>query len=173
MPYSGVFHFTALRTLGTFRTMSASRRFPTSRFQPGIAATYACTGASPSAFAIWGLPPERRTTFSPLPILRLTAILGHRGLHESLERARVDLLAFVDVDRSSSIAFQAGIEEARWVRDLGPLGERELHDLRVRLPGADIPMVRPYRSAHPLPLLGHLGVGFQDQRPHAGEGLPA
>src|SRR5512134_1177636 len=45
--------------------MSASRRFPRSRFQPGIAAMYACTGASPSAFAICGLPPERRTTFSP------------------------------------------------------------------------------------------------------------
>src|SRR3972149_497428 len=46
--------------------MSASRRFPMSRFQPGIAAMYACTGASPSAFAMRGLPPERRTaTFSP------------------------------------------------------------------------------------------------------------
>src|SRR6266487_7096434 len=67
MPYNGEFHFTALRTLGTFRTMSASRRFPMSRFQPGIAAMYACTGASPSAFAICGLPPESRTTatFSP------------------------------------------------------------------------------------------------------------
>src|SRR3970282_1567437 len=62
MPYKGEFHFTALRTLGTFRTMSASRRFPRSRFQPGIAAMYSCTGASPSAFAICGLPPERRTT---------------------------------------------------------------------------------------------------------------
>src|SRR5205085_4201386 len=39
--------------------MRASRRRPTSRFQPGIAAMYACTGASPSAFAICGLPPER------------------------------------------------------------------------------------------------------------------
>src|SRR5438034_10400217 len=46
--------------------MSASRRFPRSRFQPGIPAMYACTGASPSAFAMRGLPPERRTaTFSP------------------------------------------------------------------------------------------------------------
>src|SRR5918999_1956544 len=61
-PYSGELHFTAFRTLGTVRTMSASRRFPRSRFQPGIAAIYACTGASPSAFAICGLPPERRTT---------------------------------------------------------------------------------------------------------------
>src|ERR1700738_2694552 len=66
MPYNGEFHFTALRTLGTFRTMSASRRFPRSRFQPGMAAMYACTGASPSAFAMRGLPPERkRATFLP------------------------------------------------------------------------------------------------------------
>src|SRR5258708_28418301 len=61
MPYNGEFHFTALRTLGTFRTMSASRRFPRSRFQPGIPAMYACTGTSPSAFAMRGLPPERTT----------------------------------------------------------------------------------------------------------------
>jgi hypothetical protein len=108
-----------------------------------------------------------------LPFVRWRAILGHRGLHERLERARVDLLPFVDVDRPSRIAFQAGIEEARWVWDPGPPGERELHDLRVRLPGADDPVVRPDRSAHPLPLLSHLGVGFQDQRPHAGQGLPA
>src|SRR5205823_12278545 len=62
MPYNGEFHFTALRTLGTFRTMSASSRRPTSRFQTGIAAMYACTGASPSAFAICGLPPARSFT---------------------------------------------------------------------------------------------------------------
>src|SRR6266851_999091 len=68
MPYNGEFHFTALRTLGTFRTMSASRRFPRSRFQPGIAAMYACTGASPSAFVMRGLPPER-TTISPFRTL--------------------------------------------------------------------------------------------------------
>src|SRR5205809_275122 len=65
MPYNGEFHFTAFRMLGTFRTMSTSRRFPRSRFQPGIPAMYACTGASPSAFAMRGLPPERTTaTFS-------------------------------------------------------------------------------------------------------------
>src|ERR671918_548814 len=70
MPYMGEFHFTALRTLGTFRTMSASRRFPRSRFQPGIPAMYACTGASPSAFAMRGLLPERTTaTFSPFRTL--------------------------------------------------------------------------------------------------------
>src|SRR5687767_15172869 len=50
-----------------------------------------------------------------LPFLRRRAILGHRGLHERLERA---------------------------------------------LPGADNPVVRPDGSAHPLPLLGHLGIGW-------------
>src|SRR5881296_1845628 len=83
MPYNGEFHFTALRTLGTLRTMSASRRRPTSRFQPGIAAMYACTGASPSAFAICGLPPERRTTFSPFRTL-----IGLASFASGLARTR-------------------------------------------------------------------------------------
>jgi hypothetical protein len=61
-----------------------------------------------------------------LLLLRRRAILGHRGLHKRLERARVDRLPFVDVDRPSRVAFQAGIEEARWVWDAGPPGEREL-----------------------------------------------
>src|SRR5262245_12330024 len=89
------------------------------------------------------------------------------------------MLPFVDVDRASRTAFQAGIEEARWVRNAGALGERELHDLLVGLAGADNPVVRPDRYAGrirrlpPFPLLDHLGVGLQDQRPHAGESLAA
>src|ERR1044072_4051466 len=90
MPYIGEFHFTALRTLGTFRTMSASRRVPTSRFQPGIAAMYACTGASPSAFAICGLPPERSLTGLVLPVVGLDLVADARGL-----LARAALLGFV------------------------------------------------------------------------------
>src|SRR5688572_10495102 len=42
--------------------MRASRRLPRLLFQPGNAAMYACTGASPSAFAICGLPPARSFT---------------------------------------------------------------------------------------------------------------
>lgn len=51
--------------------MSASIRFATSRFQPVSAAMYACTGASPSAFAICGLPPERSFTGLALRTLAL------------------------------------------------------------------------------------------------------
>src|SRR5262245_38162703 len=47
--------------------MRASRRLPMSRFQPGIRAMYASTGAAPSAVAMRGLPPERTAaTFWPL-----------------------------------------------------------------------------------------------------------
>ena len=44
--------------------------------------------------------------------LGLLRILGDRGHHERLERACVDLLAFVNVDRPARVAFQAGIEKA-------------------------------------------------------------
>src|SRR5688572_17844379 len=74
-----------------------------------------------------------------LPLLRRSGILRHRGLNERLERGRVDLLPLLDVDRPARVAFQAGIEEARWVGDAGSLGERELYDLLVRLSGADDP----------------------------------
>src|SRR4029450_8450918 len=57
--------------------MSASRRRPTSRFQLGMAAMYAWTGPSPSAFAIWGLPPARRAGFAATRLLAtLFADLG-------------------------------------------------------------------------------------------------
>src|SRR5258708_21767058 len=84
MPYNGEFHFTALRTLGTFRTMTASRRFPRSRFQPGIPAMYACTGASPSALAMRGLPPERTTATSVTAFAVLLALAA--GLRAPLAR---------------------------------------------------------------------------------------
>src|SRR5438132_10331002 len=82
-----------------------------------------------------------------LPFLRRRAILGYCGLHERLERGRVDRFSFVDVDRPSRAAFQAGVEKVRWVWEAGPLGEGELHDFRVRLPGADDPGVAPHGHA--------------------------
>lgn len=139
-----------------------------------------CCSTSRAEVSCMRRAPQLGVALQGLPFLRRRAILGHRGLHERLERARVDLLPFVDVDRSSRVAFQAGIEEARWVWDPGPPGERELHDLRVRLPGADKSVVRPDRDPRhrirrlpPFPLLDHLGVGFENQRPHAGQGLAA
>src|SRR5205814_9295163 len=78
-----------------------------------------------------------------LPHLRGQAVPGDRRLHERLERARVDLLPCTDVDRPSRVAFQAGVEEFRGVRQARAPGERELHDLLVRLTGADDAVLRP------------------------------
>src|SRR3546814_15253942 len=57
--------------------MSSIRR-PTSRFHPGIAAIYACTGGSPSPLGICGLPPERRTRSPAAWPAALSGFLGIR-----------------------------------------------------------------------------------------------
>ena len=84
-PHHGEFHRTAFRTSGTLRTMSASSLRPTSLFHPGIAAMYACTGASPSPFGICGLPPERSAGADSLlggHRLLLGRLVGH-GVHST------------------------------------------------------------------------------------------
>jgi hypothetical protein len=43
------------------------------------------------------------------------------------------------------------------------LGEGHLHDILVRLTGADHSGVRPHRNPSPLPLLDHFGVGLLDE----------
>src|SRR4051794_12257870 len=58
IPYIGEFHRTAFRTEGTARLTITSMRRAASRFQPDNASMYACTGASPSALAICGFPPD-------------------------------------------------------------------------------------------------------------------
>src|SRR5689334_15455337 len=117
MPYIGEFHFTALSTLGTHRTTSASRRFPRSRFHPGIAAMYACTGASPSAFAICGLPPESRTTAA---FSRVRALIGLAALAPAFGEDLADALRGL-LTRDAGIAFGFGlrrITSCSWVLSL-------------------------------------------------------
>ncbi len=53
--------------------------------------------------------------------------MRHRSLHERLERARVDRLAFVDVDRQARAASQAGVEEPGGILQCRAVGEGELH----------------------------------------------
>ena len=102
-----------------------------------------------------------------------TGVLPDRGFYERLERARVNRFSLVDVDRPSRVPLEAGIEEVRWIWNVGATGKGELHDLLVRLPSTDNAGVRPDRGAHPFPFLGDVRVGFQNQRPHAGQRLTA
>src|SRR5712664_2616874 len=53
------------------------------------------------------------------------------------------------------------------------LGEGKLHGILVGFAGADDAVVRPNRSAHPLPLLDDVRVCFLDELAHSAEGFPA
>src|SRR5204863_5461310 len=53
------------------------------------------------------------------------------------------------------------------------LGEGKLHDILVGFASADDAVVRPNRSAHPLPLLDDVRVRFLDELAHSAEGVPA
>src|SRR5438093_11566850 len=97
----------------------------------------------------------------------------HRRADERLQGRRVDLLALVDVDGSSRVPIEAGVEEAGGVLQGGALGERHLHDVLVCLAGADDPVVRPDRGPHPLPLLEDVGVCLLDQSADPAERLAA
>jgi hypothetical protein len=70
-----------------------------------------------------------------------------------------DRLAFAEIDRSPRVPLQAGIEEH--LRILGSASEGELHDLLVRFPPADDPVMGPDRDSPPFPLLD-VGVGVVD-----------
>src|SRR5207302_6481312 len=53
------------------------------------------------------------------------------------------------------------------------LGEGKLHDILVGFASADDAIVRPNRSAHPLPLLDDVRVCFLDELAHSAEGFSA
>src|SRR5439155_17168723 len=103
----------------------------------------------------------RRLTRALLLGLRLVQRDG--GLDECLERARVDLLALVEVDGAPGVALETGVEEARGVLQRRALGEGHLHDALVGLAGANDPVVVPRRDPAPLPVLDDLGIGFPYQ----------
>src|SRR5215813_13661066 len=99
------------------------------------AACMHCEAASPRATR-----PLRRRTYSllrsPWPCLAAGCIEGDRGTDERLERARVDLLPLMDVNRAPYVPVEARVEELGRVLQRSPLGESELHDGLVRLASA-------------------------------------
>src|SRR5262249_46440763 len=94
------------------------------------------------------------------------------GPNESLQCLHVDLLAFVEVDGTPGVALEARIEEARWVLECGPLGKRHLHNILVRLAGADQSVVRPHRNPSPLRPPDPSGAALLDQRAERGDHRP-
>src|SRR3989441_6573530 len=98
---------------------------------------------------------------------------GDRLANERLEGGLVNFFSFVDVDRAACVSVETRVEETGRVLQRRALGEGKLHDILVGFASADDAVVRPNRSAHPLPLLDDVRVCFLDELAHSAEGFPA
>src|SRR6266480_6939192 len=98
---------------------------------------------------------------------------GDRLANERLEGGLVNFFSFVDVDRAAYVSVETRVEETGRILQRRALGEGELHDILVGFASADDAVVRPNRSAHPLPLLDDVRVCFLDELAHSAEGFPA
>src|SRR3712207_8529912 len=74
-----------------------------------------------------------RSTLFPYTTLFRSRIQRHGGTNEHLQRLFIDLVALVEIDGTSGVAFEAGVEEAGRVLQRGAPGEGHLHDVLVRL----------------------------------------
>src|SRR6202795_775383 len=106
--------------------------------------------------------------------VRLARTVGGDPLaNERLEGGLVNFFSFVDVDRPACVSVETRVEETRRILQRCALGEGKLHHILVGFAGADDAVVRPNRSAHPLPLLDGVRVCFLDKLAHSAEGFPA
>src|SRR5262249_32991148 len=114
-----------------------------------------------------GAKRDRRGSGVLLPSRRSAAGAGrvqrHGRANKRLQCLLVDLVALVEVDGTPGVALEAGVEEAGWILECGPLGKGHLHDVLVGLAGTDQSVVRPHWNPSPLPLLDDFGIGFLDQ----------
>src|SRR5258706_5228328 len=98
---------------------------------------------------------------------------GDRLANERLEGGLVNFFSFVDVDRAAYVSVETRVEEPGRILERRALGEGKLHDMLVGFAGADDALVRPNRSAHPLPLLDDMRVCLLDELAHSAEGFAA
>src|SRR5207302_2309490 len=106
--------------------------------------------------------------------LRLArTVEGDRLANERLEGGLVDFFSFVDVDRAAYVSVETRVEETAWILERRAFCEGKLHDILIGFASADDAVVRPNRSAHPLPLLDDVRVCLLDELAHSAEGFPA
>src|SRR6266478_9517437 len=98
---------------------------------------------------------------------------GDRLANERLEGGLVNLFSFVEVDRAAYVSVEARVKETGRIVQRRALGEGKFHDILVGFASADDAVVRPNRSAHPLPLLDDVRVCLLDELAHCAEGFPA
>src|SRR5258705_6949294 len=120
---------------------------------------------------------RRRNPYLGLRLLRSLRLAGTvegDGLaNERPEGGLVHFFAFVDIDRAAYVPIETRVEESRRILQRRTLGEGQLDHPLVGFACADDALVRPHRSAHPLPLLEDVRDCFLDKLAHSGKGLPA
>jgi hypothetical protein len=79
----------------------------------------------------------------------------------------------VDVDRAAYVSVETRVEETDRILQRRALGEGKLHDILVGFASADDAIVRPHRSAPPLPFFDDVRICILDELAHFAEGLPA
>src|SRR5260370_41255148 len=100
-------------------------------------------------------------------MFRLVGTVEGDGLtNERLEGRLVHFFSFIDVDRAAYVSVETRVEEMGGILQRRALGEGKLHDTLVGFAGADNTVVRPNRSAHPLPLLYDVRVCFLNELAH-------
>ena len=102
-----------------------------------------------------------------------TEIECYCGTDEVLEGWWVEVVLLVDVDGSTEVAVQTGVEEMRGIGQGGALGEGQFDDIFVGLPGAKDTGVGPDGRSPPLPLFDDVGVSLEDEGANGREGLSA
>src|SRR5437773_5700752 len=98
---------------------------------------------------------------------------GDRLANERLEGGLVNFFSFVDVDRAACVSVETRVEETGRILQRRAFGEGKLHDILVGFASADDAVVRPNRSAHPLPLLDDVRVCFLDELAYSAACFPA
>src|SRR4051812_46539716 len=106
-----------------------------------------------------------------LPLLGLRAIRFDGRADERLESRLVDLVTLFEIDRAARVAFEAGVEELRWIFQRRAFRKGQLHHRPVALASAEDAAGGPPGTAAPLPLLDAAGDRRLDEAPYRAERL--
>src|SRR5256714_1655556 len=162
------------RLLALGSSLSSRKRAPSHRCD--FPECPECHCAYPSHFqGCYRVPCRRRRPIAEGGKLtfRLGRTVEGDGLaNERLEGGLVNFFSFVDVDRAAYVSIEARVEETGRILHRRALGEGELDDILVGFASADDALMRPDRSAHPLPFLDDVRVGFLYELAHSAEGFP-
>ncbi len=113
---------------------------------------------------------RRASAGSPLPP---STIVSPGSTDDIFQGALIDSVALVEINRSPSIAFKAGVKELVRIGKACALRKGQFYLIFVSVAYTDESIVRPTRRAHPFPFLDDLGVSLMNNFAKIGEHFAA